>query len=256
MTPWKHGGMTTNPESTTGRASLPRLSPTPRSTPNRDKHRTVFDRQALYEILDEALFGHLGVVVNDSPLVIPTAYGRDGDTVFMHGSTGAQSMRGAANQQPVCFTVSILDGLVYGRAAFNGSMNYRCAIIHGLARSIVDPEEKLAGLKVLFEHATPQHWDHVREPNSKELAQTALIALPLHEASVKIRLGPPNVQDQDRTDTRWAGVLPLHIGFGTPVPTPLVPADVLPPDYVTQRRWPEMPPGCDGTDIQGVLSRP
>jgi nitroimidazol reductase NimA-like FMN-containing flavoprotein (pyridoxamine 5'-phosphate oxidase superfamily) len=197
------------------------LSPTQRSTVRRGKNRAVAERDALYATLDAGLICHLAFVVDGAPIVIPTGYGRDGDTLYVHGSTGARSLRVAAEGVEVCVNVTLLDGVVYGRSVFHNSVNYRSTVIHGQARPITDPRDKLAALRVLTEHLAPGSWDYAREPTTRELAKTAVLALDLGEAAVKIRSGPPVDDDSDvAADAVWAGVLPLNQEWGAPQPCP------------------------------------
>lgn len=217
--------MTTSTTATT-------LSPTERSTPGRTKHRTAFGRAALYEVLDAGLICHLGLVLDGSPVVLPTGYGRDGDTLYLHGSTGARSLRAAADGIDVCVTVTHLDGIVYARSLNHHSMNYRSAVVHGRARPVTEREEKLHGLRVVTEHLAPGSWEHARGVNAKEYAAVSVLALPLHEASVKVRAEGPNDDAEDvEANTVWAGVLPIRQVFGSPVPA----ADLPVPKHVTER---------------------
>ncbi|NUT99087.1 MAG: pyridoxamine 5'-phosphate oxidase family protein [Saccharothrix sp.] len=212
------------------------LSPTDRSTIKRGKHRAVTDRDALHAVLDNALFCHLAVVVDGAPLVLPTGFGRDGDRIFLHGSTGARSLREAATGIPVCVAVTILDGVVYARSVFDHSMNYRAAVIHGTAVPVTDPDEKSHALRLLTEHIAPGSWDYARKPTPKELAATSVLALDLTEASVKIRSGPPGDEDDDvAANAKWAGVLPLHSTWGKPEPDPSLVGEWDVPDHVTRR---------------------
>ena len=212
------------------------LSPTPRSTVHRGKQRAVADREALHRVLDAGLICHLAFVANGAPVVIPTGYGRDGDTLYVHGSTGARSLRIAAAGVEVCVNVTLLDGVVYGRSVFHNSVNYRSAVIHGRAAEITDPAAKLRGLRVLTEHLAPGSWDYAREPSAKELAKTAVLALDLDEAAVKIRSGPPGDEESDvEADAVWAGVLPLRQEWGAPEPCPLIGTPRAIPRHVAQR---------------------
>ena len=213
------------------------LSPTPRSTLTRKKDRAATDRQALHAVLDEALICHLGLVLGGSPVVLPTGYGREGDTLYLHGSTGAGNLRAAAEGIDVCVTVTLLDGLVYARSLNNHSMNYRSAVVHGRARLVQDAEEKTHGLHVITEHLTPGSWDHARAASPKELASVAVLALGLEEASVKVRTGGPGEEpeDEDRTEV-WAGVVPVRTTFGAPVPADYVPSGMPVPPHVSRAR--------------------
>jgi uncharacterized protein len=213
------------------------LSPTPRSTVHRGKQRAVADREALYRVLDAGLICHLAFVADGAPVVIPTGFGRDGDTLYVHGSTGARSLRTAAAGVEVCVNVTLLDGVVYGRSVFHNSVNYRSAVIHGRATEITDPAAKLRGLRVLTEHLAPGSWDYAREPSAKEIAKTAVLALRLDEAAVKIRSGPPGDEESDvAADAVWAGVLPLRREWGAPEPCPLIGAPRAVPRHVAERQ--------------------
>lgn len=198
--------------------STPPLSSTERTRVRRLPERERTDRRELYDILDAGLICHLGVIVNGSPRVIPTGYGRDGDTLYLHGSTGATSLRA----DEVCVTVTHLDGIVLARSTFHHSMNYRSAMIFGRPRAVTDPEEKLAGLRTLAEHLAPGRWDLARRPNRKELAATTVLALPLEEASVKTRQGHPVDEEEDHALDVWAGILPIRQVTDAPVPDPLL----------------------------------
>ncbi|NUT51389.1 MAG: pyridoxamine 5'-phosphate oxidase family protein [Saccharothrix sp.] len=212
------------------------LSPTDRSTIKRGRKRAVTEREALHAVLDAALVCHLAVVVDGAPLVLPTGYGRDGDTLYLHGSTGARSLREAATGVPVCVGVTILDGVVYARSVFDHSMNYRAAVIHGTAVPVTDPEAKRHGLRVLTEHLAPGSWDYARPPTAKEVAATAVLSLDLAEASVKVRSGPPGDEPEDvAANARWAGVLPLRTAWGAPEPDPTLVGDWDVPSHVTAR---------------------
>ncbi len=213
----------------------PALSPTDRSTVRRGRDRARTDRAELYAVLDAGLVGHLGVVVGGAPVVLPTGYGRHGDTLYLHGSTGAASLR-AAEGSPVCFTVTHLDGIVYARSVFHHSVNYRSAVVHGAARRVTDDAERLRGLEALTEQLAPGSWAATRLPDRKELAATAVLALDLAEASVKVRTGPPGDDERDVGSGVWAGVLPLRTVLGRPEPDPLVAEGDPVPDHVTGRR--------------------
>jgi len=212
------------------------LSPTARSTIRRGAARARTDRAELHAALDDGLVCHLGIVLDGAPVVVPTVYGRSGDTLYLHGSTGAATLRAAAAGAPVCVTVTHVDGVVYARSVFHHSMNYRSAVVHGRARLVTDDAERLAGLRAVTEHVAPGSWDHARPPTRKELAATALLALDLTEASLKVRTGPPGDDDEDvEAGGRWAGVVPLSATFGAPQPCPLLPPGSTTPDHVAAR---------------------
>lgn len=215
------------------------LSPTPRSTLRRHRERARHDPAELYALLDSVLICHLGLVVDGAPVVLPTGFGRDGGTLYLHGSSGAASLLAAARGAAVCVTVSRLDGVVYARSAFHHSMNYASAVIHGTAVRVTDPEQVLHGLQVLVEHLAPGSWAHSRRPTRKELAATTVLSLPLDEASVKVRSGPPVDDEPDvEANLAWAGVLPLQTGWGAPRPCPRLPADTPVPPHVAGRPAP------------------
>jgi len=191
------------------------LSGTERTRIRRLPERAGQDRSSLYDILDAGRICHLGVIVDGSPRVIPTGYGRDGDTLYLHGSTGATSLRATSE---ICVTVTHLDALVLARSVFHHSMNYRSAVIYGHPRLVTSPEEKLAGLRAIVENLSPGRWDVARGPTRKELAATAVLAVSLAEASVKTRSGPPGDDEEDYALDIWAGELPIISSFGAPVP--------------------------------------
>ncbi len=196
--------------------SGPPLSATERTRVRRHAERAATDRAELYAILDAGRVCHLGVVVDGSPRVLPTTYGRDGDILYVHGGTGAVSLRA----EEVCVTVTHLDGLVLARSVFSHSMNYRSAVVYGRPRRLTGPDEKLAGLRAIVEHLAPGRWDIARRPNRRELAATTVLAIPLDEASVKTRQGPPGDEEDDYALDVWAGVLPIREVAGDPIPDP------------------------------------
>jgi len=212
------------------------LSPTPRSTPRRHAERAQTDRAALDAVLDAGLVCHLALVVDGAPLVLPTGYGRDGDTLYVHGSSGARSLRTASGIE-VCVAVSLLDGVVYARSVFNHSFNYRSAVVHGRAELVEDEEGKLRGLRAVVEHLSPGSWDYARRPNKRELAATSVLALDLGEAAVKIRAGGPGVDEFDESATEvWAGVLPVRQVWDAPEPADFLDPTLGVPAHISQRK--------------------
>jgi uncharacterized protein len=207
------------------------LSSTPRTTLHRLKERGRLDRADLDAVLEAGLICHLGVTIDGTPVVLPTGYGRIGENLYLHGSSGNQSLRAAAGQR-VCVTVTLLDGLVCARAVFHHSMNYRSAVIFGTATIVDDPQEKLDALKAVTNHLVPGRWDHARAPTRRELAATAVLALPLDEASVKMRSGGPKDDEEDYESGIWAGVLPSALAFGPAEPDPVLPGDIAIPDHI------------------------
>jgi len=207
------------------------LSPTPRTTLHRLRERGRLDRADLDAVLDAGLVCHLGVIIDGAPVVLPTGYGRIGENLYLHGSSANKALLSAAGQQ-ACVTITLLDGLVCARAVFHHSMNYRSAVIFGTARLVTDPQEKLAALEAVTNHLVPGQWDHARAPNRKELAATAVLALPLAEASVKIRDGGPKDDLEDYASGIWAGVLPAALTFGPAEPDPGRTSDVPTPAHI------------------------
>ncbi|MBL1084075.1 pyridoxamine 5'-phosphate oxidase family protein [Streptomyces actinomycinicus] len=211
----------------------PALPVTDRTRHRRLREQGSLDRAELEAILDAGFVCHLGVVLDGRPVVVPTVYGRDERWLYLHGSVASRSLAG---DTPVCVTVTHVDGLVLARSVFEHGVNYRSAMVHGTARKVTDPEEKLAGLRLLTEHATPGQWAYARQPSRKELAATTLLALSLEEASVKTRSGAPD--DGDGPDAGlglWAGVLPLAAAWGEPAADPALPAGIAVPEHIARR---------------------
>jgi uncharacterized protein len=196
---------------------MPELSSTPRTALRRHRERGRTDRDDLYAVLDAGLICHLGVIANGVPRVLPTGYGRDGDTLYLHGSSANSTFMAGAGQD-VCVTVTHLDGLVCARSVFSHSMNYRSAMIYGVARLLTERDERVEALRVITEHLAPGQWSYARQPTAKELAATSALALPLAESSVKIRAGGPSDEPEDYAADIWAGVVPVTVSFGEPEP--------------------------------------
>ncbi len=195
------------------------LSPTERSTPRRERERVRSDRVALHDILDSCLICHLAVVVDGIPLALPTVFGVDLDgpdrdgTLYLHGSVASLSLvQGPAQELSVTFTM--LDGLVLARSGFNHSMNYRSAVVIGRPRVVTSTEERAHALDVLVDHVVPGRTATLRRPTRKELAATTVLAVSLHEASVKTRTGDPEDEESDVDAGVWAGTIPLHVTPG------------------------------------------
>jgi len=218
---------------------MPSLPVTDRTRHRRLREQGSTERGDLDAILTAGVICHLGVVVDGYPMVVPTVYGVSGDTLYLHGSVASRSLV-SAPRTAICVTVTHVDGLVLARSVFEHAVNYRSAMIYGTPRAVTSREEKLAGLRCLSEHIVPGQWDYARRPSKKELAATTLLALPLAEASVKIRTGPPD--DGDSPDAAlpvWAGVLPLAAAWQAPVPDPVLPPEIpLPPHIAARTRRP------------------
>ncbi|MFJ3037849.1 pyridoxamine 5'-phosphate oxidase family protein [Streptomyces tendae] len=209
---------------------------TDRTVPTRAPDRASYDKELVHAILDEGCVCHLGFVRDGAPVVLPTLYGRVGERLYVHGSTGSRPLRmtGAADPGlPVCLTVTHVDALVLARSAFHHSINYRSVVVHGTAYEVTDPEERRTALDALVDHVVPGRSRDSRPANKKELAATAVIRLDLDEVSAKLRTGGVNDEPEDLALPHWAGLVPLRKGYGAPVADPaLVPGTAL-PDYLS-----------------------
>jgi nitroimidazol reductase NimA-like FMN-containing flavoprotein (pyridoxamine 5'-phosphate oxidase superfamily) len=208
------------------------FSRTARTTLRRLPKRGSFERQTVYEILDESFVCHVGFVADGQPFVIPTAYGRVGDELYLHGAKSNRMLKALGTGAGVCVNVTLVDGLVLARSAFHHSINYRSVVVFGTARVVESDEEKMEALRAFTEHVLPGRWQEARVPNAQELNATLVIALPLAEASAKIRTGPPIDDEEDYELPLWAGVLPLHVGLGEPVRDPRLPSETARPQYL------------------------
>jgi uncharacterized protein len=210
---------------------------TPRTSVRRLKERGAYDRETIYRILDEGLVAHAGFAVDGRPFVIPMAYARQGDRLILHGSVASRLLATLAQGVETCVTVTLLDGLVLARSVFHHSMNYRSVVVLGVATPIRDPEEKMAALEALTEHLVPGRWAEARRPSKKEFAATEVLALPIDEASAKVRSGPPGDAKADLGLPVWAGVIPFApTAPGAPVPAPDLKPGIPVPGSVTGYR--------------------
>jgi nitroimidazol reductase NimA-like FMN-containing flavoprotein (pyridoxamine 5'-phosphate oxidase superfamily) len=203
--------------------------PTQHTAVKRHPERGAYDRPTIDSILDEALICHLGFVADGRPYVIPTIHARDGDTLYVHGSPGSRMLKASKKGVDICVTVTLLDGLVLARSVYNHSMNYRSVVVLGRARELTDRDEKLRAMRRVVEHVVPGRWEDARPPDESEIKGTTILALPLDEASAKIRSGPPTDDAADLELPVWAGVIPLRIEPSDPVPDAAV--DSPPPSY-------------------------
>jgi len=209
-------------------------APSVRTRLVREADRAVYDRAAAYKILDEGFICHVGFVADGQPFVIPTGYGRSGDNLYIHGSAASRMLRGLDAGVAVCITVTLLDGLVLARSIFNHSMNYRSVVILGTAVTVNDAKEKLEALRLLSEHILPGRWVESRQPNEKELKATLVLRLPIEEFSAKVRQGPPVDDEADYSFPTWAGVIPLEMVAGKPIPDPGLDPPREVPEYASQ----------------------
>ena len=205
---------------------------TPRTTLRRLPARGFYDREVVHKILDEGFICHVGFVVDGKPVVIPTGYGRIDDQLYIHGSQASRMLRTLKTGVPACVTVTLVDGLVLARSAFHHSINYRSVVIFGNATLVEVPDEKSAALLSFSEHVIRGRWADVREPTEQELKATTVLRLPLEEVSAKVRTGPPIDDEEDYALPVWAGVLPLRMITGEPIPDPRLEGQIAVPEYV------------------------
>jgi uncharacterized protein len=199
-----------------------------RRIPDRGSHDWV----TITQILDAGFLAHVGFCVDGQPFVIPTLYGRDGEILYLHGSAASRMLRELEMGIPACVTVTLVDGLVLSRSAFDHSMNYRSVVAFGTARKVVDPEQKTKSLRVISEHLIAGRWADVRGPSEKELKATTVLEFLMEEVSSKVRSGPPLDDESDYGLPVWAGVLPLEIRSRPPIPDDRLVEGVTLPDYV------------------------
>ena len=217
---------------------MKKLPQTPRTTLKRLPQRGKYDRELIDQILDEGFICHVGFAVDGQPLVIPTGYARVGDSLIIHGSQASRMLRTLGQGIDVCVTVTLIDGLVLARSAFNHSMNYRSVVVFGRATVIDDPAEKFAVLRALSEHMIPGRWADVRKPTERELQQTTVLLLPLTEASAKVSTGPPLDDEEDYGLPVWAGVIPLRLVAEPPVGDARLSANSEVPQYAVEYERP------------------
>ena len=203
---------------------------TERTQLRRLPERGAYDRTTVHAILDEGFICHVGFVVDGPPHVIPTGYVRVGETIYLHGSSG--SRLGLRPGMPVCVTITLLDGIVLARSAFHHSFQYRSVVVLGRTRLVTDPGEKDTALSALVEHFVPGRSTDVRPGDRRELAATAVLALPLEEVSAKVRTGDPKDEDEDYDLPYWAGILPLSLEPGRPIPDHRLKPGIPVPPYV------------------------
>jgi nitroimidazol reductase NimA-like FMN-containing flavoprotein (pyridoxamine 5'-phosphate oxidase superfamily) len=210
---------------------------TPRTRVRRLPKRGAYDRPTIDAILDEALVAHLAFTGEEGqPYAIPTLHARVGEEVWVHGSAASRTLQTLGGGAPACLTVTLIDGLVLARAIFNHSMNYRSVIVLGEARAVTDPEDKRAALAAFAERIAPGRWADARPPTPQELKATSILALPLDEASAKVRAGPPVDDDADHALDVWAGVVPMRLARGEPAPDPALRSGIEVPRYLREAR--------------------
>jgi uncharacterized protein len=183
----------------------------------REAHRAVYDRDAIYKILDEAFVCHIGLAVEGQPYVIPTLFARIGDDLYLHGSAASRMLRGLSAGWPMCVTVTLIDGMVLARSVFNQSMNYRSVVALGRATLIENAQERLRALQAFTNKLIPGRWEDTRQPNEKELKATSILKLRLTEVSAKVRTGGVEDDVEDYGFPTWAGIIPLKLVAGEPL---------------------------------------
>ncbi|HKT83963.1 MAG TPA: pyridoxamine 5'-phosphate oxidase family protein [Solirubrobacterales bacterium] len=222
---------------------------TPRTKLRRKPKRGSHEREVVEAILDQALVSHLGFVDDGLPVVIPTLHVRVGSAIYLHGSAASRALRESEGAE-VCLTATLVDGLVLARSAMHHSANYRSAVLFGEGRWVDGEEKKLAALEALVEKLAPGRWGDARVPTAKELRATAVLKLPLQEASAKIRTGPPLDEEEDLALPVWAGVVGLRTVVGELEPDPLLAAGVRPPAYLDELLFAQAGSGRDGSNGQ------
>ncbi len=213
---------------------MTQFSSTEKSKVKRLAKRGCYDRETIYKILDEGIICHVSFVLNGQPFIIPTAYVRAGDDLYIHGSKANRMMNLLNEGADACISVTLMDGYVLARSAFHHSMNYRSAVLFGKAKIVEDRNEKIMALKEFSEHFIPGRWDDVRTPNDKELDATIVLKFSIDEASAKIRTGPPADDKEDYALDIWAGVIPFKITAGEPVPDSVLKESIPIPGYLSK----------------------
>lgn len=209
---------------------------TERTRVYRKPGRASYDRDVVHSILDEALSCHVGFVQDGQPYVLPTIHARVGETIFLHGARGNRMFKALGDGAPCCVTVTLVDELVFARAALHHSLNYRSVMVLGTAREVTDADEKGEALRAVVEHIAPGRADEVRGPDATDLKSTKVLSMEIEEASAKVRTGPPVDEEADLELPHWAGQLPLTSGTGVPVPAPDLTQDLPVPVSVRSLR--------------------
>ena len=209
------------------------MKPTERTQLQRLPERGSHAPEVVHAVLDAAFLAHVGFCVDRQPFVIPTLFGRDGDTLYLHGSAASRMLGTLDKGMPACVTATIVDGLVLARSAFHHSINYRSVVALGTARAITQPGQKTRALRVISEHLLAGRWDDVRGPTRQELSATSVLEFSIEEASAKVRRGPPKDDEEDYARSGWAGVLPLALEAKAPEPDPRLGAGTPAPAYLS-----------------------
>ena len=211
---------------------------TKRTTLKRAHERGSYDRATIHAILDEALICHVAFLHDGAPAVIPTAHWREGDVLYIHGSSASRMIRTLEDGSPASIAVTLTDGLVLARSGYNHSIDYRSVVIYGMARKVADAADKLATLQTFMEKVAPGRWDELRAPNSQEMKATTVLAFDLNEVSAKVRDKGVEDDPEDMDEPVWAGVVPVRRTFGAAEPDPQLAADIALPGYLKGYKGP------------------
>jgi nitroimidazol reductase NimA-like FMN-containing flavoprotein (pyridoxamine 5'-phosphate oxidase superfamily) len=215
----------------------------------RGANRAAYERDAVFGVLDAGLIAHVGVVTDDGPIVLPMAYGRTDDWLYLHGSAANAALRAAVGRD-VCATVTIVDGLLIGRSPFHNSMHYRAVVVRGVARRVDDPAEHLEALRLVSDHVVDT-WAAGRPPVEREVRKTMVIAVPLAEVSAKVRVGDPADEPEDLDGPHWGGAVPIHAVWGDPVPSSDLRPGIDPPPSVAALAGTTVSPPPEGAPGDG-----
>jgi nitroimidazol reductase NimA-like FMN-containing flavoprotein (pyridoxamine 5'-phosphate oxidase superfamily) len=174
------------------------------------REKAVYDTSTVHAVLDAGLVAAVGFVQDGAPIVVPMIYGREGETIYLHGARKARVIRLLEQTEQACVNVTLLDGIVFARSAFNSSMNYRSVTIYGKPTLVEGRDEKLHAMRVISENTMPGRWDELRESLQREVKMTGVLCLQIESASAKISSGMPEDEDEDYDIPIWAGVLPIE----------------------------------------------
>ena len=211
------------------------MSNSDRSKINRLPARGYYDKETIYQIIDEALYCHVSFVQGNQPYIIPTIHARLGDRIVLHGAKGSRLLKHLAEGNEVCIAITLMDGLVLARSVFHHSMNYRSVVLFGKGKLLENKAKKLEALKTITENLILGRWEDARKPNEKELNATAVVSIDIDEESAKIRTGPPIDDAEDYNLPVWAGVIPISLKFDSPVNDPKLNEDIVLPNYIKKR---------------------
>lgn len=210
-----------------------------RTTLRRGATKAEYDRDALLAVLDAGVVAHVGVSTPDGPIVLPMAYARTDERLYLHGASGNAMLRAAIDHE-ICVTVTLLDGLVIARTPFHHSMNHRSVVVRGRASEVRRDDEKWMALQLISDHVTPT-WEFGRTPTTSDVRKTRVLSVPLREMSGKVRQGGPSDSDDDRSGPYWGGHIPLHQAWGAAVPDPGLGPDVAVPPGVAELQGSPLP---------------